>query len=527
MGCLYFPQYRKGRDGVELFEGTLLEHAQKLGVEIASECGGLGTCGRCVVRIERGEGALSDRTAAEREFNLGENERLACQASVIDTSATVRVFMKDFGNYSILSDSMEDKIDLDPFVHQEGRRVVHDESGDLGAHRGEIYGLAIDVGTTTVVVELVDLEDGRRLATLSRKNPQIAYGNDVISRIGYTMEHEGGLKQLQKVVVNGINELLAQHADETGEFRDRVYEVVIVGNSTMRDIFFGQKVESLGVIPYEAGNLDPLHATARQIGLRVNPSCQVYGPALIGGHAGSDALADIIAAGMHLDDAVNVMIDIGTNGEVAIGNSKKMMTASCAAGGAYEGATVSCGTGAIEGAIKNVWLHNGRVDYETIGNKPAVGVCGSGLIDLLAELLRTETMSRKAKLRDDFEISEKIKLTQEDIYELITAKAGLRADQDLLMKYYGVDISAVQRMYLAGGFGNFINVENAALIGLLPDAASKTARIGNAALAGARAMLLSKSTREESEELARSIEHAKPNEREPDFPYIVAENMYF
>ena len=187
---------------------------------------------------------------------------------------------------------------------------------------------------------------------------------------------------------------------------------------------------------------------------------------------------------------MNMLIDIGTNGEVALGNCNRIMTASCAAGGAYEGATVKSGVGAITGAIKNIWIHDGHVDFETIGNKPPIGICGSGLIDLLAGLLRSGIMTRNAKIEREFYVTDKISITQEDIYQLITAKAGLRCDQDLLMKYYGVDIEDIGKIYLAGGFGNFINPENAAAIGLLPHAPEKTIRVGNAALAGAMAMLL-------------------------------------
>jgi len=527
MGTVYFPQYRKGRNGIEAFRGTLLEHAQKLGVEIASECGGLGTCGRCIVRIDRGAEALAERTEAEKLFELGVDERLACQAKVLDPDRSIYVFIKDFGNYSILAESLEDNVELAPMVRHEAGRVLHAQAGDLGPHRGELYGLAIDVGTTTLVTQIVDLEDGRHLATLSRKNPQISYGNDVITRISHTMEHEDGLKQLQQAVIGGINEDLQRHAQEKGEFRDRVYDVVIVGNSTMRNIFFAQDVESLGVIPYEAENRDSVNCRAADVGLKLNPACTVYGAALIGGHAGADALADIVASGMHRDSSINMLIDIGTNGEVVVGNRDRIMTASCAAGGAYEGATIRCGTGAIEGAIKNIWLHDSRVDFETIGGKPPVGICGSGLIDLLAELLRSGIMSRSAKIKADFTVDGKISLSQQDIYQLITAKAGLRTDQDLLMKYYGVTVKDLNRIYLAGGFGNFVNPDNAVAIGLLPDAADKVVRIGNAALAGARAMLLSRDVRAQSEKLATSIEHSKPNEREPDFAYIVADNMYF
>jgi len=524
---MYFPQYRRGRDGVEVFDGTILEHAQKVGAEVASECGGMGTCGRCVVRIEKGADGLNDRTAVEERHPLGRDERLSCQARPVRPESDIHVYIRDFGDYSVLSDTLETHVALAPAVRRDKDRVVHTDHGDLGPYGGEIYGLAIDVGTTTLVTEILDLEDGRCLATLTRKNPQILFGNDVISRIGHTMQHGDGLEQLQQSVVQAINEDLIQFEKRNGEVRRYIYDVVAVGNSTMREIFFGRDVSSLGVIPYEAANLDCVQGKATDLGLAVNPACRAYGGPLIGGHAGADAVADIVACGMHEDDAVNMLIDIGTNGEVAVGNRDRIMTASCAAGGAYEGATVTCGVGAIAGAIKNIWIHDGHVGFETIGNKPPVGVCGSGLIDLLAELLRNLIMTRQARIRETFHLTDKISITQQDIYQLITAKAGLRADQDLLMKYYGVGIDEIGKIYLSGAFGNFVSPENAAAIGLLPHAPEKTVRVGNAALAGARAMLLSQEARTAAETTAANIEHVKPNEREQDFAYIVAEKMYF
>ncbi len=504
-----------------------MEHAQRLGVEIASECGGLGTCGRCVVRVERGAEALGGKTESETKHSLGPDERLACQARVMDPDATIEVFIRDFGDYTILSDTVSSLLELDPVVRRVGDRVVHAEEGDLAPYRGEIYGLAIDAGTTTLVTELLDLEDGRCLATFARKNPQIAYGNDVISRISHTMRHQGGLKELQQAIVRAFNEDLADFETGNGDVRKYIYDVVVVGNSTMRGIFFAQDVTSLGVIPFEPASCTSVNTRATTLGLEVNPACRAYGGPLIGGHAGADALADVLACGMYESDEVAMLIDIGTNGEVVLGNRHRMMSASCAAGGAYEGATVTSGVGAIEGAIKNVWISDGHVHFETIANKPAVGICGSGLIDLLAELLRSGLMTRTAKIKEDFLVTEKVRISQKDIYELITAKAGLRVDQDLLMKYYGTTLAGIDKIYLAGGFGNFINAENAVAIGLLPPAAEKVVRIGNGALAGARAMLLSRALRARGEELAASIEHTKPNEREPDFAYIVADHMYF
>ena len=532
MKKIFFPQFKKGRNGVAISRGkTLLEHLRELGIEIDSECGGSGKCGQDIVRIERGVGSLTARTEAEMNFELEIDERLACQARVKDTEDDIIVFIKSFGKYTILSDTTKTEVDLNPFVARKDGRVLYSTGDDLGPYHGKIFGLAIDVGTTTLVLQVIDLEDGETVGIVARKNPQIAYGNDVISRIGYSMTHKNGLGELQRVIMKGIRNSLEQLERETGkEIREYIYDAVAVGNSTMRDIFFGHDVSSLGVIPFESSDPSPIVCQAIDIGLPVNQQSKVYAPPLIGGHAGADALADILASDMYESDKVMMVIDIGTNGEVAIGNKTGIMTASCAAGGAYEGATITCGVGAIEGAITNVWVENGKLEYKTIGDKQPVGICGSGLIDLLAVLLHTEELSRKAKLRErSFTLTEGITISQRDVNELITAKAGLRADQDLLMNYYGVKPIEVDSIYLAGAFGNFINVDNAMAIGLYPLVeSSKFIAFGNGALAGAREMLLSQQKRADAECLVQLIKHTKPNEIEKEnFQYIVADRMYF
>lgn len=526
---MYFPQYRRGRAGVPLFEGTILDHARTLDIAVDAECGGLGTCGKCVVRVERGAEALSPRTAAEEDFHLGHAERLACQASVVE-AADLYVYVLSAGHYTVLSDTIRHELELDPAVRRVGDEVVwsgRDGERSLGAYRGHIHGLAIDVGTTTLVCQVLDLQSGEPLATAARKNPQSAYGDDVISRIDHTMRHEGGLQDLQTAVISSINEMIEECAGGDGMAPEHLYEVVAVGNPTMRNLFFGLDVRPLGVIPFEPPDTAAVTVEAAALGLRINPRAKVYGPALIGGHAGADCLADIIAARMHRAVRPCLLIDIGTNGEVAIGNAERILTASCAAGGAYEGATVTSGVGAIAGAISNVAISDGQVHYETIGNEPPVGICGSGLIDLLGELLRSGIMTRTAKLRGDFHLTDSIRLTQQDVYQLITAKAGLRTDQDLLIKYYGIEPQDLDTIYLAGAFGNYINAHNAIAIGLLPNLGDRVVKMGNAALAGAAEMLLSQQLRREAEECVVKIRHTKPNELEPEFAYLVADNMYF
>ena len=524
MARVFFPQFKKGKQGIEVEKGSILSSARKLGIEIPSECGGKGLCGKCRVRVE-GKEALTPRTEIEKSFKLGRDERLACQARVL-RSGSIRVFIKSLGKYTILSDTIKDEIRLEPFVYRKNGKVFWQDR-QIDKSKGRIYGLAIDVGTTTLASQIIDLESGKRIATLAGKNPQASFGDDVISRIDYTMRNKNGLKELQNIVIKEINAGLTRIAEEKGEILEDIYEAVVVGNSTMRNIFFGLDVSSLGVIPFEPLTCEPINRKAKELGLKINPQANVYGAPLIGGHAGADALADIIATGLYKAERPSMVIDIGTNGEVVIGNKERILTASCAAGGAYEGAAISSGVGAVEGAINNIRIINGRTEYETIGNKPPLGICGSGLIDLLGELLKNGIMSRKAKLKDDFFITPDISISQQDIYQLITAKAGLRLDQDLLIKYYPATLEEIDKIYLSGAFGNFINPDNAILIGLLPGARNKVIRIGNGALTGARQMLLSREKRRDAERIARKIEHIKPNEREENFSYIVAEKMYF
>jgi len=526
---IFFPQYKKGKQGLQIFPGTILEHARKLGVAVASECGGQGICGRCVVRIDRGGEALSPRTEAETQFPLGKSERLACQARIV-RPANIYVFIKSTGQYSILSETLHREVEISPLVYAADNQVWwRGPEGErlLGEYTGRMYGLAVDVGTTTLVSQVVDLETGEAVATVARRNPQSAYGDDVISRIDYTMRNPDGLQELQSSVVEALNESIQQVAAQYSFNSDPIYEAVVVGNCTMRNLFFGLEVASLGVIPFEAPSKAPVNIKAGELGLQINPEANVYGPALIGGHAGADCLADIIASGLYQAEKASILIDIGTNGEVAIGNKDGLMTCSCAAGGAYEGATVQSGVGAIEGAITNIWIEDSQVRYKTIGDKPPVGICGSGLIDLLGELLKAGIMTKKAKLKEEFAVADGITLSQQDVYQLITSKAGLRLDQDLLIKYYGLTLDEIDKIYLAGAFGNYINADNAIAIGLLPNAPDKVVRIGNAALAGAWEMLVSGQSRQQAEEVAQQIQHVKPNELEDDFSYMIAEKMYF
>jgi len=538
MARIIFPQYARGREGIKIDPGkSVLEHIRKTGgMEIDSECGGKGICGKDIIRVEKGSEYLSKQTDVEKAFSaqskLKPNQRLACQAKVQKDEGDIIIFIPDFGRYTILTDFIKTYVKLHPCVFRETDRVKYYSGEDLGPYQGKIMGLAVDIGTTTLVMQLVDLETGENIGKpMASKNPQIAYGNDVISRIGYTINHDYGLKELQQAVVDGINNTLKEMEKQVDgkPITKFIYDVVAVGNSTMRNLFFGQDVHDLGVIPFEPPDKNPITVKAKHLGLDVHPLAMAYAPPLIGGHAGADCMADIIATGIYLGKEICMIIDIGTNGEVVVGNRDKILTASCAAGGAYEGYQIKCGVGAIQGAITRIKIKNGKVMYKTLGEKTPVGICGSGVIDLLSELLQNRIMNEKARIKEDFNITDNIKISQQDIDQLIIAKAGLRTDQELLVKYYGINMEEVHKIYLAGAFGNYMNIANARRIGLVPKInKDRFIRFGNGALAGARAMLISREKRLDAQKLMGFIEHTKPNEIEGEnFQFMVAENIYF
>ncbi len=541
MCTVKFPQFKKGKDGLKIHPGlTILEFAQMAGIRINAECGGAGTCGKCTVRIEKGEENLSPPTHFEKKSNLQEKERLACQARIVRDKTDMVVYIKKFGEYDILKYGMERDVPICPIYTRRGNKVCRDGT-EIEDYRGKIYGLAIDIGTTTVVFDLVNLENGDVLETVAKINPQISYGNDVITRIEYTMvdkennryfdEVERGkrVSQLKMMMVNLINESIQELSEQFEEdISQYIYHTVAVGNSTMRNLFFGIDISSLGTIPYESTLKTAVTKTPEQIGLKMNRAGTVYGAALIGGHVGADITADIVASGMYKDKDISLLIDIGTNGEIVLGNKDRMIAASCAAGGAFEGATVSCGVGGITGAIKKIELVDGVVTYSTIGNRHPIGVCGSGLIDLLAELLTKGIMTEKARIKQDFHITGDLKLTQHDIFQLITSKSAIKTGWQVLLKHYPCDTADVKKIYLSGGFGNFINVKNAMKIGLIPDVdESKVIKIGNGALEGTREILLCEESRHISEEIAEKTQHIRTNEVEKEFDYLMAENMYF
>ncbi len=518
---------------------TLFDYADELAVEVPTSCHRTGRCHECVVEVSRGMDALGPRSEAE-SFLRGDY-RLACQA-VIERADVDVEFAPLRRRPRILTLGPDDGApELDPVVTRQGDDVLYD-GVVVDKFRGQLCGLAIDLGTTTVVMDLIDLETGRHIQTSGFENPQRFAGSDVMNRIAY----DGGpfAGKLQQSVIAAINRELRAMSRQLGIPRRAIYEIVVAGNSTMRDIFFGLDVQGIGQKPYKsivehqyvAGKRahTALLDEAWHLGLRVNRNARAYGLPLIASHVGADAAAAVLAVGLSGDaDAPVMLVDMGTNTEVVITARGRMVAASCPAGPAFEGGLVKFGMPACDGAIESLRLGDG-VEYRTIGDLPAEGLCGSGLIDLLAELRRHDKLTAKGVFVEDrkqFEMTllpeRGITFSKEDASNLAQAKAASYCGQQILLRTLGIRPGDVSKLYLAGGFANYIDVGNAIAIGLLaPVPEERIVKVGNAAIRGARDVLLSRVKRRHLEDLVKTIAHVEL-ETTPDFFDIFVEGCQF
>jgi uncharacterized 2Fe-2S/4Fe-4S cluster protein (DUF4445 family) len=530
------PLYHAGRELALVPGRTIFDYADALKVRVPTSCGRNGDCHECIVEIRRGMDALSP--PADCEHFLSGDYRLACQAGIVEIDAAVE-FALLRRQPRILTDSVHRDYHLAPAVTRDGDSVYFNDRR-IDRYQGGIFGLAIDIGTTTVAMNLADLESGEVLATPSFENPQRFGGSDVMHRISYDAGPSSG--ELRQVMLSAVNFEIGELARQLGFHRRLIYEVVVVGNSTMRDIFFGLNVQSIGEKPYRSTTetdlemglreTTALHGSAEGLGLRVFPGAQVYGGALIGSHVGADVVAGLLAVGMENAEEVVMLVDVGTNTEVVVGNRHRMIAASCPAGPAFEGGQVSYGMPGYEGAIESVEVEENGVSYKTIGGSDAQGICGSGLVDLLAGLRDSGQMNQLGVLEDGardfvFAPDKGMAISRADISALSQAKSANFAGQYILLRNYGVHFDQVERLYLAGGFANYLNVKRAVDIGFIANIPlDKIAKVGNASLEGATMMLLSSELRRRSEEMARRIEHVEL-ETIPDFFDIFVEGCMF
>lgn len=515
---------------------TIFDYADDLRVQVPTSCYRSGDCHECIVEIKKGMEALSPRT--KDESFLKETYRLACQAKVVDLDAEIE-FAPLRRTPKILEMGREKAVALDPMVRRDGDRVLYD--GDVvDRFRGHVYGLAIDVGTTTVVMDLIDLETGKSIQVSSFENPQRFGGSDVMNRISYDGQYPN---ELWKSITNAINHEIARLCERHQFARQEIYEITVAGNATMRDLFFRLDVQGIGQKPYKSTTeyaylAGEHHTTAivqgsRRLGIRVNPKARVYGLPIIASHVGGDIAADLAAMDMDAQDGVVLLVDVGTNTEVVLRVKDRLVAASCPAGPAFEGGGVKFGMPGYEGAIETVRYINGRFECKVIGDVVPEGICGSGLIDLIAELRRNGLMAPRGVFEDkkQFEMpivpEHGISFSREDASNLAQAKAANYCGQLILMRHLGIAPEDIDRLYLAGGFANYVDIRNAIDIGFLaPVPEDRIVKIGNASMQGAREVLLSRTRRAAIEDLVKRIEHIEL-ETSPDFFDVFVDGCEF
>ena len=472
------------------------------------------------------------------EYFLSGSYRLACRAIVTDPTQDIE-FAVLRRQPRILTEGVRRRIDPDPLVRREGEEVTIGGQA-VDTYRGRILGLAVDIGTTTVAMNLVDLESGEIVATSSFENPQRFGGSDIMNRISYDIGRNRG--ELRHAIIAAINFEIGELTREVDAHRRNVYEVVLVGNTTMRDLAFGVNVQSVGVKPYKSKvELEyeegyrtgtALESNAQAMGLRVFPKAHVYGGPIVGCHVGADIAAALLAIGMDEQEEPVMLVDIGTNTEVVIGNRHGMMAASCPAGPAFEGGEVTFGMPGYDGAVESVRIHDGRAEVTTIGDATVQGICGSGLVDLLAELRAQGMMNELGVLAGSarefsFAPEQDMSLSRADISALAQAKAANYCGQFITLRRHGIPVEKISKLFLAGGFANYLNVNNAREIGFIANFADdRVEKVGNAALEGATIMLLSTEHRNRIEGSIQRIEHIEL-ETTDDFFELFVEGCMF
>lgn len=517
---------------------TLFDLADSRSIDVPSSCDRHGSCNECVVEIKCGAGHLHPRT--EPESFLKDPYRLACQARVEPPLSEQVAFAPMVRRPKILTGSRASAASgADPLVTRSGSTVLYGEER-LDEYRGAMYGIAMDLGTTTVVLDIADLESGASIYQAAFENPQRFGGSDVMTRISYDGGPNHG--KLRKVIINALNSEIKAFCRATGADRHQIYEVIVAGNSTMRDLFFGIDVQTIGQRPYQSvieqeyrGGLratTALQEFAHKLGILAHPMARIIGPPLIASHVGADTTADLVAVDIESHRETVMLVDIGTNTEVVLGHAGRLVAASCPAGPAFEGGGIRFGMPGADGAIERIELTPEGWSCQVIGDVVPRGFCGSGLIDLLAELRRHGRMTPKGVFKDrSYELpvvpEQGITFSRQDASHLAQAKAANYCGQFILMRTLGVDPGQISKLYLSGGFANYIDVRNAVEIGFLaPVPEECVIKIGNGALEGARQLLFSRSKRESIERIVRRIEHVEL-ETTPDFFEIFVEACQF
>jgi len=604
---------------IEVREGeTVFDACRRGGIMIQSACGGVGSCTKCVVRVT--DGPAPPSVHAKRNLTPGEIEqgyRLSCQLKVRGEMTVEIPPGSRFYGEKILTTALapETAGDVHPNVRQyylelpqpeledqasdfdRVARVLEPDAGPLDAGldqlrelaevmrerefrvtatilnkhliktevgncRGTAFGMAYDIGTTTVVGYLMDLTTGRDVALASRTNPQSAYGHDVLERGVQANRGPEQLREMRDLIVGGMQDIAEEAAKRAGVPLEQIYEVTFGGNTIMTHLVFGVNPWNITVSPFTPVWSRAWKVPAREIGLRFSQWCQVYALPCVAGYVGGDITGGMLAMDLEKRDDLSLLVDIGTNGEIVLGDRTRLIACAAPAGPAFEGAKISCGLRAMTGAIDKVTFNSATQDLElhTIGESTPRGICGTGLIDAVATFLDTGVLEPDGRVLEPDEavarLPEKlakriiatengsevvlvpldqtlekrrdITLTQRDIRELQLAKGAIRAGVDMALKVWGVNGADLKKVLIAGGFGNFISPLSAKAIGLFPPdvTTAQMEFVGNTAAVGAKMCLTDIRQRERVERLARETEYIELSGR-PDFADIFMGAMQF
>jgi len=535
---------------------TILEAARQAGVLIEAPCNGAGHCGKCLVRLPVDDLAcLVVHLDAPSEAG-GEGAVLACHADIYG-DVTVEVLRRREEGLRVISAGSGINVTPDPFIarryepdtHQTailaGERLLATERGDTVA---ENYGLVVDIGTTTLVAALVDLTSGRELASASALNPQSLHAQDVLSRIRFAADSDR-LVLLQTVLVQELNRLVQELSAKTGVAGSRIYEAVLGGNTCMLHLLAGVDPTPLGKHPFEPSVTGDVHLKAADIGLAIAPAGLVYLPPVISAYVGADISAGILASDLASLGGATLFIDIGTNGELVLAADGRLTASATAAGPAFEGMNISCGMRAALGAIERVDISpHGALDLGVIGGTEPTGICGSGLMDLVAELVEAGIIGRSGRLTaprsgalnqalaeriikidggSAFHLHEQVLLSQKDIRQVQLAKGAIRAGIELLLQEAGLLAADQDRVLIAGSFGYHLRERSLLTLGLLPpEAAGKVSFVGNTSRSGAEMLLVNRHLRPQLQQIVEQV-RVVDLAGSPSFERVFVEMMGF
>jgi uncharacterized 2Fe-2S/4Fe-4S cluster protein (DUF4445 family) len=576
---------------------TLLEAAQKAGIDLVASCGRAGFCGTCLVKVIHGGASplslIEQDVLDEAQIRL--NLRLACQTQVL---ADVRVFIPPeslAGAQQLQVEGIESETQLNPDVFALDLEIappsLHDLRADLRrvddalkehglpplkvtpssaallsnylrqhdwktrlvlrtrsdssewvaclAPGEMILGLAMDIGSTKLAMYLVDLETGGTLATSGLMNPQIAYGEDVVSRIAFSNRSPENQHLLQTLLVDAINKGAADLCAQQGLKTEQIVDLVVVGNTAIHHFFCGLPVEQLGHAPYVPVVQDALQFSAAEMGLNVAPFASVYLPPNIAGYVGADHVSALTVTHAYAIGVSTILVDIGTNTEISLIHEGKIYSCSCASGPAFEGAHIHDGMRAVPGAVEKVTIADGQIHVHTIGGLPALGMCGSGILSAIAEMLSNNLIDRRGAIhhssRSGFQLvpqeesgnQRPITINRKDIHEIQLAKGAIRAGIEVLLNHAALDAAQIQQWVLAGAFGTHIDLGSAVRIGMFPNQPlERFHQVGNAAGVGARQMLVSTRQRQLASSFIDRVQYIELT-TEPDFQDIYVESLFF